>query len=485
MKNNQPIYKIIYLWLDIIIITISFLTSVTITIPNFWSIQKHMFDYYYSYLSLLIVLTIIHILIFYYNQLYARNIILSLYYQFILLIKALIIACLLCIFLMAIYNVNFLAWRGKQLFLTLLFTNILTITFFRIVIAKKIFITLSKRNIIKRKILIIGGDKPGKQVYKSLQTDPIKDFLIIGFLDDYKPIGAKIIYDYTNLGKIENIKKVVYENKIDEIIIAIDNMQYKRMIYLVEKCLGTSKVVRVYSNFLKVINEKLQIEKYSNIPVVKLSQYPVNDFTWKIKKIYDKILASILIIFLFPLLMIISLGIKFSSKGPIIYKQIRIGKNGMPFTFYKFRTMHPNQNDEKHKEFVRNVWFQKGKNKHNNVKLYRIENDHRVFNFGKFLRKTSLDELPQLFNVLKGDMSLVGPRPCMSFEWEMYEEWHKDRLDILPGCTGLWQAFGRATVSFDEMVILDLYYKSNMTILFDLEIIFKTIPVIFLGKGGH
>ena len=117
--------------------------------------------------------------------------------------------------------------------------------------------------------------------------------------------------------------------------------------------------------------------------------------------------------------------------------------------------------------------------------VFRIKNDPRIFKFGKFIRKTSLDELPQLYNVLKGDMSIVGPRPCMPFEWEMYEEWHKNRMNILPGCTGLWQAIGRATVSFEEMVILDLYYISNMTLWLDLKIIVNTIPVILFGKGGY
>jgi lipopolysaccharide/colanic/teichoic acid biosynthesis glycosyltransferase len=147
--------------------------------------------------------------------------------------------------------------------------------------------------------------------------------------------------------------------------------------------------------------------------------------------------------------------------------------------------MYLNNDDTEHENFVREVWFNKrNKDRQKDIEVYRITNDPRVFPFGRFIRKTSLDELPQLFNVLKGEMSLVGPRPCMPFEWEMYEAWHKNRLNILPGCTGLWQATGRATVSFEEMVILDLYYISNMTLWFDLKILLMTIPVIFLAKGG-
>ena len=202
--------------------------------------------------------------------------------------------------------------------------------------------------------------------------------------------------------------------------------------------------------------------------------------------IVDKIAALFLLIILSPLFFIICIGIKLSSKCPVLFRQTRIGKNGKPFEFYKFRSMYMDSDDTEHKEFVKNVWFQKSnsKNAKNNT-IYRITGDSRVFKFGKFLRKNSLDELPQLFNVIKGDMSLVGPRPCMPFEWEMYEEWHKNRMNILPGCTGLWQSIGRATVSFEEMVILDLYYISNMTLWLDLKIVVNTIPVMLFGKGGY
>ncbi|MCK5228801.1 MAG: sugar transferase, partial [Desulfobulbaceae bacterium] len=155
-----------------------------------------------------------------------------------------------------------------------------------------------------------------------------------------------------------------------------------------------------------------------------------------------------------------------------------------PFEFYKFRSMHMAVDDSRHKEYVKDFIRNGNQCQNKEIKIFKITSDPRIFKFGKFIRKTSLDELPQLFNVLKGDMSLVAPRPCLPYEWDCYEEWHKKRLDILPGCTGLWQALGRSSVSFEDMVILDLYYISNMTLWFDLKIILQTFPVIFLGKGG-
>jgi len=186
-----------------------------------------------------------------------------------------------------------------------------------------------------------------------------------------------------------------------------------------------------------------------------------------------------------PLFFAIAIGIKLSSKGPVIFKQVRIGKNGRPFDFYKFRSMHVGTDDSRHKDFVTDFIKDKNKEKSKNINVFKIKNDPRIFRFGKFIRKTSLDEFPQFFNVLRGDMALVGPRPCLPYEWECYDEWHKNRLSVVPGCTGLWQALGRSTVSFEEMVILDLYYISNISLWFDFRIILQTFPVVFLGKGAY
>jgi exopolysaccharide biosynthesis polyprenyl glycosylphosphotransferase len=387
---------------------------------------------------------------------------------------------------MTIFNVEYLAINGRKLFIYFFGFNLFFYTTIRVIFSKELYKFFSKRNFYRRRLLIVGGDDTGKHVLRSLSKDKIIDFFVIGFLDDYKKVGENIFDTYNNLGKLDDLETIVQNYKVDEILIAIDNMPYNRMIYIVDRCLEVGKVIRIYSNFLNVISNKMNVEFYSTIPVIMLSQFSIQGFLWSVKKILDKIIALILLIFLSPLFLFISIGIKLSSKGPVVYTQTRIGKDGKPFKFYKFRSMYMNKDDSHHKEFVKNVWFQKGNGENSkNNKVFRIKNDPRIFKFGKFIRKTSLDELPQLYNVIRGDMSLVGPRPCMSFEWEMYEEWHKNRMNILPGCTGLWQALGRATVSFEEMVILDLYYISNMTLWLDLKIIFNTIPVMLFGKGGY
>jgi exopolysaccharide biosynthesis polyprenyl glycosylphosphotransferase len=336
----------------------------------------------------------------------------------------------------------------------------------------------------------VGSDEAGKHVMKSLEKDPFSDFHIAGFLDDYRDIEAAVTDRFKNLGKLIDIQKITESMPIDEIIIAIDHAPYDRLIYVVEKCIQTGKYVRIYSDVLNVVADKMDVELYANIPVIELPQHNLNSPTVKDKRSVDIILAVFSLLLLSPLFLAIAVGIKLSSKGPVVFKQIRVGKNGKIFNFFKFRSMHTGVHDTRHREFVQN--FIKGNpnkgsrlDEAKGINVFKITHDPRIFKFGKLLRKTSLDEFPQFVNVLKGEMSLVGPRPCLPYEWDQYEDWHKKRLNILPGCTGLWQALGRNSVTFEEMVILDLYYISNLSLWLDFKIILKTLPVIFMGKGGY
>jgi undecaprenyl-phosphate galactose phosphotransferase len=382
-------------------------------------------------------------------------------------------------------NLDYFSLYGRSLITNIVLFNFVLFAIIRALFARRIYHFIATKKISNIKVLIIGGDKAANTAAKELQKDPFADFSIIGFLDDYKEVGYKINGQFHNLGKLKDLDNVVLNNNFDEILIAIDNAPYERLIHIVEKCLQTSKLVKIYSNLLDIIKEKMDVEHYSSIPVITLTQKPLNAPEWGEKRILDIILSTIILVILSPLFLALVVCIKLSSKGPVIYKQERIGKNGKPFVFYKFRSMHIHNCDSRHKEYVQDFIKNNCKDQSDNIKVYKITDDPRIFKFGKFIRKTSIDEFPQLFNVIKGDMALVGPRPCLSYEWDCYEYWHKKRLNILPGCTGLWQALGRSSVTFEEMVILDLYYISNMTLWLDLKIVFQTLPVIFLGKGGH
>lgn len=213
-----------------------------------------------------------------------------------------------------------------------------------------------------------------------------------------------------------------------------------------------------------------------------------NRFGLLVKRTIDIVVSLLVFLLGFPFFLAIALLIKVTSPGPVFFKQRRIGENGRSFVMYKFRTMREGIDDSVHREFTQN--FIKGTNPHSMLddsgdKIYKLTNDSRVTGVGGFLRKVSLDELPQFINILRGEMAIVGPRPPLPYEYECYEEWHKQRVKVKPGLTGLWQVQGRSSVPFEQMVRLDIHYIENWSLLMDLKIMLWTIPVMLAGTGGH
>lgn len=436
-----------------------------------------------------VLFSLIIVVVFFFNNLYKRNIVTTRYRQFVLLLESLLMGIVLCILLSVFFNLQFLIQHGTLIFLYFFLISMLLFTLTRALSMRGLFFFMAQRNLYPEKVLIVGADEQGRYVAKKLTADRYLNFHIAGFVDDYKSVGATVMDGFSNLGRLPDLDRVCKEQGIDEIIIAIHHAPYTRLIQIVETCLQTGCVVRIYSDLLEIVVNKINVESYAGIPLVMLAQSTDRMASYHGKRLLDILVSSVAIVLLSPLFALIAIGIKISSPGPVIFKQTRIGREGRPFDFYKFRSMHPGQASTSHKEFVQSFIkeAQEGQTQNTDqeeIKVFKMTDDPRIFPFGRFIRKTSLDEFPQFFNVLKGDMSLVGPRPCLPYEWEVYEPWHKNRLNCLPGCTGMWQALGRSTVSFQEMVILDLYYVSNMSLFLDIRTMLNTFPVIFLGKGG-
>jgi len=186
-----------------------------------------------------------------------------------------------------------------------------------------------------------------------------------------------------------------------------------------------------------------------------------------------------------PFFLLIGLLVKASSPGPTFFRQTRLGRDAEPFDFYKFRSMRHNNDDTAHRDFCAEFINGSEDEVSEQDQVFKMVADPRITRIGGFLRRTSLDELPQFWNVLKGEMSVVGPRPPIAYEYEHYQEWHKDRLKVKPGLTGLWQVSGRSQVGFDEMVMLDLHYIGSWSFLLDLRIIARTLPVMVRGDGAY
>jgi len=203
-----------------------------------------------------------------------------------------------------------------------------------------------------------------------------------------------------------------------------------------------------------------------------------------VKRTFDVAIAVTGLLAFAPLLLLIALAVKLSSPGPVLFRQHRLGQSGRAFNFLKFRTMHAGADGRVHKLFVTKLI--RGDIESRTLGVYKISSDPRVTRIGRWLRKASLDELPQLWNVLKGDMSVVGPRPPITYEVEQYDRWHRSRvLAVKPGMTGLWQVNGRSRVKFDDMVRLDLRYAREWSLWLDLKILVKTPSVVLSGAGAY
>jgi lipopolysaccharide/colanic/teichoic acid biosynthesis glycosyltransferase len=204
----------------------------------------------------------------------------------------------------------------------------------------------------------------------------------------------------------------------------------------------------------------------------------------RLKRIVDIAFTLLVLPALVVILLLITIAIKLYSPGPVFYRQQRIGKNGKPFIMLKFRSMHIGNNSQPHREFMQRIIRENLRPEDLGLKVMKLPADPRITRPGKLLRLLSLDELPQFINVLRGEMSIVGPRPPLPYEVELYDEWHKRRFDVLPGITGLWQVMAHNQVSFDEMVRIDLKYIESMSFWLDLKLIVLTPLEMFRGKGG-
>lgn len=337
-------------------------------------------------------------------------------------------------------------------------------------------------DIMRSDVLIYGAGEYGKVTVENILQNETSMYHIIGFIDDNFPIGKEVYSNFINFGPVKSLPLILESRRIDEVIIAINNIDYDTLIKKVEYLRKFPIKVCIASKKFEIISRNLSVDYLESAPLYLVSSLYKNPAFLLFKRITDIIGASLLLIILSPLLLIVALLVKLSSPGPIIFSQIRHGYLGETFKFYKFRSMYLGAEEDCERiEAMKN--FINGN--HVNNRDTKIVIEERVTRIGKFIRKYSIDELPQLFNVLKGEMSLIGPRPMLPYEWEMLKPWHRRRAEIKPGCSGLWQVSGRSKTSFDEMVILDLYYVDNVSPWLDLEILLKTIPTVLLGKGGR
>lgn len=343
------------------------------------------------------------------------------------------------------------------------------------------------------KLVIVGYNKIGLSLAEAVQERPI-GYEVAGFIDDaFTTETQRTQSEYKILGQIKDLPNIIVSSEISEVWIALTDAPRDKLKQLVEVCLQAKVSFRIVPDLYEVMLEWMRIDSINGIPLIGVKRSNITGLNILIKRLLDIIFSSILIVISAIPMLVIGILIKLTSAGPVFFIQKRVGKNGKRFAFLKFRTMYHNIDRTSHKDYTEKWIEGKTGDKDENRKMiddseepavHKMTDDPRITPVGRFLRRFSLDELPQFFNVWKGDMSLVGPRPALPYEVEKYQEWHKRRLETKPGITGLWQVSGRNLLPFEEMVKLDIYYIENWSVMLDLGIIFKTAWAM-VGRKGY
>ena len=338
------------------------------------------------------------------------------------------------------------------------------------------------RHYFRKQVAIVGSDKEAQSITCRI-IDHNAPFWVAGFVGPKEDKKIEASVSKTRLGELKKLPLLVKQKNIDEIIVTDEHIDKQTLISLLDYCTSEGITVWFSPKLMPIIDLKLYIDIFCGIKMIRLSSQKNSYIFDKIKHGLDALIVLPVLALLLPLFLIVSIAIKINSRGPVFYRAIAIGKNGRPFNMYKFRSMQKDTGNEIHKEYVTKLINGKLSEGSGKSGVFKMTKDQRITSVGKFLRKLSLDEIPQLINVLKGDMSLVGPRPCLPYEYEAYKDWHKKRLSIRPGITGVWQVTGRSSVSFENMVLLDLYYIYNRNIMMDINILYETAFAV-LGKRG-
>jgi exopolysaccharide biosynthesis polyprenyl glycosylphosphotransferase len=325
------------------------------------------------------------------------------------------------------------------------------------------------------RMLIVGSGRLGKMVMQHITANPSLGYSIVGFLHDTSEAPSDF-GRFKMLGTLGDLGMVIRSMQIDEVIIALPSHLNQHAIRSVKMCerLGTS--FKLIPDLYEMSLSRIDMETIEGIPLIGIKQVSLNSVQRLVTRSVDVLISILVLVIGSPLWLLIALLVKLSSPGPIIYRQERIGFKGRPFITYKFRSMYQDADQRLAQLLAQNEA---------QGPLFKMREDPRKTLIGHFLRRTSLDEIPQLFNILKGDMSLVGPRPPLRREVEQYEEWQKGRLEMKPGLTGLWQVRGRSDISFDEGVLMDLYYIENWSLRLYFQILFRTVPAVVFSRGAY
>jgi exopolysaccharide biosynthesis polyprenyl glycosylphosphotransferase len=323
----------------------------------------------------------------------------------------------------------------------------------------------------RRRAVLVGSGKHIEDVHHALVDEVHAPVDMIGFIS----LTPRPDNGLRSLGLIEELPAVLDHHRVQEVIIADPDFPEERAVELVDQCHRRGVTVRIAPSTMEILVHRAEFVPGASVPLFELRPPVFDGFDYLVKRSFDFLGAIVLVTLLSPLLLAIAVAVFVTSRGPVLYRSIRPGIGGEPFACFKFRTMKSGA-DQMQADL-------ESLNEATGA-LFKIRRDPRLTRVGRLLRRYSLDELPQLFNVVAGQMSLVGPRPLPQRDFEQLEEWHKKRYLVLPGMTGLWQVSGRSELDFDDLVRLDFLYLERWSVGLDLTILLKTIPAVFTRRGA-
>ncbi|MDX6671161.1 MAG: hypothetical protein QOI91_1524 [Solirubrobacteraceae bacterium] len=321
-----------------------------------------------------------------------------------------------------------------------------------------------------RRAVLVGTGKHIEAVAHAL-TDSHQRLELVGYIS----LSPRPDNGLTSLGPIDDLGEILDRNRVDEVIIADPDFPQDRAVELVDESHQRGVTVRVAPSTMEILTHRAELVPGQSVPLFELRPPVFEGIDFAVKRSFDVAGAILALLVLSPLLLLIAAAVKLTSRGPLIYRSRRPGIGGQPFDCLKFRTMRSGA--EAMQDELEDLNEADGA-------LFKIRRDPRLTSVGALLRRFSMDELPQLVNVLRGEMSFVGPRPLPQRDFDRLEEWHKKRYLVLPGITGLWQVSGRSELDFDDLVRLDFLYLERWSIFLDLTIILKTIPAVLKGNGA-
>jgi exopolysaccharide biosynthesis polyprenyl glycosylphosphotransferase len=472
--SNQRVATVVWILVDVFLINIAFVLAywVRYELQLFRAVDPAFDVPYRVYLPFVAIFTLLLILVYRQQGIYRLRHQISWFDEFYAIVNGTATGIVIMIVFIFIYRPTFYS-RVIFIYAGLLSVGILGLSrLLKVILWQR----MRRRGFDTRQVLIVGAGEVARAVMRAMVANRDCGFNIIGFLDDHPAKGETDIGRFKALGSIDNLPNVLQEEKVDEVIMTLPWQYHRKIMSIMAQCERLNIRVRIVPDLFQITLNRMHIEEIAGVPMIGIKEVGISGLSQLIKRTIDVAFSALALFFGAPLMALIALMIKMDSPGPAIFSQERVGKMGRLFWVYKFRSMV--EDAEKQQEALQALNEADGP-------LFKIREDPRTTRLGRQLRRFSLDELPQFYNVLRGEMSLIGPRPAIPAEVELYQEWQKRRLEVSPGMTGLWQVSGRSELTFDEMALLDIYYIENWSPALDVKILLQTIPRIIFGNGAY